>query len=302
MSKRRLFSLGSMDVTVHPAALAFAVYMILRGQGAFFLVAMASILLHEVAHALAAAALGELPTEIEWTPLGALLRLEDEQRLPPPRRFVMLLAGPLATLLLCAASFHLTRLSVLPRPAGRMCFSINLTLLVLNLLPCLPLDGGRMLSLALSLFLRPETVARVMRWTGSLLGAAFLLGSMVLTWLVGGWNLSMASCGCFLLYAACTGTLTEAMAELRQLMTRKIALEKRGFLPEATLAAVTTTPLRRIIRALPAKRCAGLLLLEPGTLRPLMRCGEAQLIAAYLDTPGESCGVLLNNASEAEKT
>lgn len=299
MNKRRLFTIGSTEITFHPAALLFAIYMVLRGQGMFFLIATISILLHEAAHALAAALLGEMPTEIEWTPLGALMRLEDEQRLPPLRRLIMLVAGPLMTLFLCWVALQLTRIGFMDSLLGRRLFTANLSILLINLLPCLPLDGGRVLSLLLSLLLRAETVSRILRWLGTILGSLCVLGSLVLTWLIGGWNMSLAACGCFLIYASCVGTTTAALAELRQLMTRKIALERRGYLPVKTLAVISTTPLRRIMHALPPRRFVRLLILEPGTLKPLGGCEEARLIAVYLDTPGETCLHLTKKANPA---
>ena len=292
MSKRRLFSIGTTEITLHPAALVFAAYVTLRGQGMFFLITMASILAHEAAHGLTAVLLGEAPTELEWMPLGALIRLEDEQRLPPLRRLMMLAAGPLMTLLLCLGALSLTRAGVMDSLLGRRVFTANVALLLMNLLPCLPLDGGRMLSLLLSLFLRADVVARILRWAGTILGGLCVLGSLALTWLIGGWNMSLAACGCFLIYAASSGTVTTAMAELRQLMARKIALERRGYMASGTLAVMSATPLHRVIHALPPKRYVRLIILEPGTLRPLGDCDEARLIAAYLDTPGESCLVL----------
>lgn len=301
MNKRRLFSLGQTEITFQPAALLFAVYMVLRGQGTFFLIATLSILAHETAHGLASTLMGEMPAEIEWTPLGALMRLEDEQRLPPLRRLLMLAAGPLMTLFLCWAALHLTRIGVMDSLLGRRLFTANLTILLLNLLPCLPLDGGRMLSLLLSLVARPETVSRILRWLGMSVGILFVLGSLALTWLVGGWNMSLAACGCFLIYAACAGTTTAALAELRQLIARKIALERRGYLPAGTIAAMSTTPLRRVIHALPPRRYVHLLILEPGTLKPLGTCEEARLIAAYLNAPGETC-LLLTKAVDLAST
>ena len=198
----RLLSIGRTEIRLNPATVLFALYAALLGQGGWLLAGTASVMLHEGAHGAAAALLGCPPAAIEVTPLGALMRLEDEAALPPGKRAVMLLAGPAATLLLCWAALVLTRIGVLDRHTGRLIFMANLSILLITLLPALPLDGGRLLALLLSLRFRGDTVRRILRIIGVILGAGCVAGNILLTWTLGGWNLSLACAGCVLLYAA----------------------------------------------------------------------------------------------------
>ena len=110
---------------MHPGTAAVMLYMVLCGKGTLFAMATVCILLHEAAHAVMAFILGEVPEEVEWLPLGALMRMEDEGRLSPLRRFAVLLAGPGMTLLLCSLSLALTRCGMLPKAIGRQLFIIN---------------------------------------------------------------------------------------------------------------------------------------------------------------------------------
>ncbi len=291
----RLCTLGATDVYLHLATLAFVAYACLLGFGPMLAVSLASIVLHEAAHA--AALCGQMPGEIEITPLGAVLRLEDEERLPLLRRALMLLAGPAMTLLLCLAAIKLTQFGILAPAVGRLLFQSNLSLLALNLLPALPLDGGRLLSLLLSPFCKPATVRNIMRGLGTALGVVAIVTNVYVSWRHGGWNLSLASCGCFLLYSAATGVTTQAMAELRQFMDRKIFLENQGSVPCRTIAILAGQPLRHALRRL-APRCVTLfLLIEPGTMRRLGLVTEHQIIAAYLDRPEQTCLDVLRKES-----
>ena len=77
----RIASLGATEVRVHPVLSLYLAYAWLTGHGLFALLAFGSILLHELAHAACAAAFGQAPHCIEITPLGAVMRLEDENRL-----------------------------------------------------------------------------------------------------------------------------------------------------------------------------------------------------------------------------
>lgn len=291
--KRRLFALGQTQVTMHLATPLFALYMLLGGHGQLLLMAMGSILLHELGHALCAVLCGQPPLELEITPLGCLLRLEDEAALPSVKRLLTILAGPLTTALLCLLALRLTGAGLLAREMGRLLLTANAALLVLNLVPAMPLDGGRMLALVLGLLLPAATVRRVMRGVSTAAGLVLIGLNAAVCLRYGGWNLSLMCAGCFMIYAGSVTGVTAAMQQLQMLMDRKSRMETRGLLPAAVLAVMTTTPIRTVVNALHPTRYTELLLLEPGTLRLAGRVPEDQLIAAYLASPGEKCRIFI---------
>ena len=287
--RRRILALGGCDVYLHLGTLLFAGYVMLAGTWAAALAGFVSIALHEAAHGLAALLCGQPPQEIELTPMGALLRLEDEQRLPPLRRALILAAGPAMTLLLCTLSLRLTAAGWLTASIGRVLFLSNAAILMMNLLPALPLDGGRLLALALGMLLRGETVARIMRTSGTVLGLSAIGFSLWLSWQFGGFNWSLAAAGCFLMYSASMATTTLAMHHLQALMARKTQLESRGHLPVRRVAILAATPLQRAVRLLHPRALTEFTLMEQGTLRPIGMLTEERLIAAYLDSPQMTC-------------
>lgn len=299
--RRVLFTLGGTQLCLHPATPLFMLYMALAGHGRLLLIALLSILLHEGGHALAAACFGHPPQELELTPLGCLIRLEDERTLRPWQRLIVLLAGPGVTALLAMLSVRLTGAGILPKPLGEQIFRCNAALLMMNLTPALPLDGGRLLALLLGVLLKPERVRQVMRALGTLLGAALIAANVAVCVRLGGWNLSLACAGCFLIYAAGVGTLTAAMEQLQWLMDRKLRLERRGTLYTAGVAVLASLPLRRMISLLHPARYTQLTLLEPGSLRLLGTVSETQLIAAYLDEPAADGRRLLRRLAEGRE-
>ena len=100
--KRKIATLGETDITVHPAAGILLLLGLLTRWRALLICTYASIILHETAHAAVSALWHHPPQEVEITPLGAMMRLEDEERLPLTARISVILAGPLMTLILCA--------------------------------------------------------------------------------------------------------------------------------------------------------------------------------------------------------
>jgi len=127
-----------------------------------------SVLLHELGHCLAVIRLGGRINEIVIWPLGGLLPVRVPHE--PQRELAAVLAGPLVNLLLCLACAPLLSVTgdanlhglLHPlRPAGltdglawaivlKLAFWINWMLLILNLLPAFPFDGGRAVRAALS--------------------------------------------------------------------------------------------------------------------------------------------------------
>jgi len=162
---------------------------------------LASVVLHELGHYHAALRLGGDAEEIIIGPLGGLAPMQA----PPTRwaEFFMHLAGPAVNLAICAGCGVALLFSEEARVAGlinplaprgltvgpwavqgiQLAFWINWCLLLLNLLPAFPFDGGRALRAALRLVWQdsnarwPTVVAAVLARVAAaaLLVLAFLL-------------------------------------------------------------------------------------------------------------------------------
>ena len=284
---------GRTSIWLHSSALIMAGYMAITGYADLLLVAYTSIILHEAAHAVAASCLGWQPDDIELTPMGAMMYLHEQARIPPLKRAVILSAGPIMTLVLCWISILLTKHGLLPPGTGRLLFMCNAGILLVNALPCLPLDGGNLLSLLLARFLPFQSYSRILRIIGSICGISFILLSFTSAWYGWGLNLSLIISGCFLRYAAHKSTATAALNVLRELMDRKVRFERQGIVWTAAITAFADMPVMRLISMLPRNRYAVFNLLERGTLRCIGSVGEAQVIKSAFDHPTETAGELV---------
>jgi Zn-dependent protease len=146
------------------------------------------VLLHELGHAWAARRCGIRTPDITLLPIGGLARLE---RIPerPIEEVGVALAGPAvsaALALLFGALSHFRISSMDPPGQGwegmfSNLFTINTGLLIFNLLPAFPLDGGRVFRALLAMRLSYARATRIAAASGQvlavLLGAAGLLGS-----------------------------------------------------------------------------------------------------------------------------
>lgn len=150
----------------------------------FAVVFYASVLVHELAHTVAALRYKLPVRRIQLQFFGGVSEIEKETE-TPGREFVLAFVGPLLSLVL-AGVFYLSMRFVEPGTvpgvllAGLMIS--NLIVAVFNLLPGLPLDGGRMLrAVVWKITGKPMTGTVVAAWVGRGLAVAVLIGLPLLT-------------------------------------------------------------------------------------------------------------------------
>ncbi len=146
----------------------------------FFAVAFyASVLVHELAHTLAALRFDLPVRRIQLQFFGGVSEIEKESQ-TPGREFVLAGAGPLLSLVLSGV-FYAGLLAVesdtVPGVLLAGLMVSNLIVAVFNLLPGLPLDGGRMLrAVVWRLSGNPMTGTVAAAWTGRALAIVVLIG------------------------------------------------------------------------------------------------------------------------------
>ncbi|MFT8873044.1 MAG: site-2 protease family protein [Sporolactobacillus sp.] len=113
---------------------------------AFFIV-----LIHEWGHAAAAYAFGWKVVRIELLPFGGVARLDDDEDHPFWQEAAVIIAGPLQHLPLALLALALSHASFWGVSQQHAFLQENAALLLFNLLPIWPLDGGRLLHVALQM-------------------------------------------------------------------------------------------------------------------------------------------------------
>ena len=151
------------------------------------LLMFACVLLHELGHALAARRYGIQTREIVLLPIGGVARLE---RMPekPSQEVVVALAGPGVNVILATAiGAALVALGVTPEQAieradkGMLEFLLfaNLAMLLFNLIPAFPMDGGRVLRAVLAMTMPYARATRIAAQVGQGFALLFAIAGVV---------------------------------------------------------------------------------------------------------------------------
>ncbi|MBP7272697.1 MAG: site-2 protease family protein [Saprospiraceae bacterium] len=147
------------------------------------------VLLHEYGHALAARRYGIRTHDITLSPIGGLARLD---RLPekPKQELIVAIAGPLVNVVIACIIYIVLKIilgknisatedtiAIFENPANffPLLFILNIMLVVFNLIPAFPMDGGRMFRALLALKFGRVKATRWAARLGQLIAILFLV-------------------------------------------------------------------------------------------------------------------------------
>ncbi|HTU25014.1 MAG TPA: M50 family metallopeptidase [Pirellulales bacterium] len=169
---------------------------LLRDSALLLGILFASVLVHEIAHAIAAIRVGGHVDQIVIWPLGGLAAPQVPRE--PQLELIVAAAGPLVNLLVCSmvAPLILSRDQELVglwnplNPIGlreggtlvealKLTFWINWLLVLVNMIPAFPLDGGRILRSLLRRWLDHRTAGQVVTWSGKFAAALLCMMAWV---------------------------------------------------------------------------------------------------------------------------
>ena len=145
---------------------------------AFVVLLFASVLVHELSHSVVARGYGLPVRRIVLYPLGGVSEIEREPQ-TPAREFLVSAAGPALSLVLSAVGYGLEHVVTAGTIIGVLVTQLmwaNLVVGLFNLLPGLPLDGGRMLRAVIwKITGRPGSSTIAAAWAGRVLAVCLFI-------------------------------------------------------------------------------------------------------------------------------
>lgn len=203
----KVASIRGIPIRLHFTLLAMAILLVVQfgwlGLPAGILL-FGSVLFHELGHALVAQQYGIRIASIDLHLLGGMALMTR-----PPKNareeMVIAAAGPAVSFLLgflFAAIAYLAGARVVfaaPRLVDLLAYAalINLGMGLFNLLPALPMDGGRIFRAAMSTKLGPMKATHVAAWVTRAFGVTFVIFGVV----KGAWSIALLGVVLFVLVA-----------------------------------------------------------------------------------------------------
>lgn len=182
----------------------------------------AIVFIHECGHAAAAALLGCRVLSIQMLPFGGVAVIEDGGRLTAGREIIIALAGPLQNILMVGITMLLQCANLGDPVFLAYIIQGNLLIALFNLLPVLPLDGGKIVQALVSL-IAPYYATLMWTYRISILCSTGVILYAISKWITGdyGLPLNILLIGLFLFYSNVTDYRNVPYRFIRFLMNRE---------------------------------------------------------------------------------
>ena len=220
---------------------------ILGSQMTFF-ISFGVVLIHELSHLLTAIFMNVEVKSILILPFGMTLRLSNDIIRYPKKEVIIALAGPISNIIMITLSQLFYKNYV-----GNLNFYlfviVNWSVLLLNIIPVPPLDGGRILRAILikssGLMTASKAIrkiARVFVFTICILGILLLVATRG--------NPSLCIIGAFLVFSLIEEKRSSDLLIMNELINEKEKFKNRALIPTSTLTTNCTTPAYKVIKKL----------------------------------------------------
>lgn len=238
-----------IKIRIHPTFIGLLILCVFFGLITRAFLVFALVILHELAHIAAARAYGVKVASIELYPYGGTAVLEDTFEGKRKEEAAIAFAGPAFNLLLVFLIQTMRWQGLITGVWTLELIKINFWLAAFNLLPVLPLDGGRLarafLSGSFSFVKITKFLAAAGKWTG---GFFIIFGFFMQA--LGYYRYEPAMfiiLGIFIWLGGRKEQANARMVFLKQLCRKKEQLLSKGLLPGNCFAVSKNTPLGRVI-------------------------------------------------------
>ncbi|MBO1003400.1 stage IV sporulation protein FB [Pseudogracilibacillus auburnensis] len=161
-------------IHIHPILIIFIVISVITGTFIHLFILLSIVFIHEVGHFLAAKWYRwRINAIILWV-FGGVMKTEESANRPIKEDMIVTAAGPFQHVMIYFCISGLTLLPLIPDSIIETAFYYNTVILLFNLLPIYPLDGGKLLFYLLSFFI-PYKKAHRFTILFSILVCSFLI-------------------------------------------------------------------------------------------------------------------------------
>lgn len=138
-------------ISIHPLFWIVVGFGVLTGRFLEVIMLFTIVFIHEMGHALTANHFRWRIKKIELLPFGGVAEMDEHGNRPLKEELFVILSGPLQHIWLLGVAYFLLSMDWIDQSTYDLFFKHNVMILIFNLLPIWPLDGGKLVFLGMSL-------------------------------------------------------------------------------------------------------------------------------------------------------
>lgn len=185
---------SEIKVKINPLTYIVWLVLVISDQTQFLLCSFVSAALHEAAHVAAYLSCGASVFSLEILPFGISAAIGKTSRLSCKDEMLCAFCGPLMNLFLSAVFLCLSESFI---EGSEFFIYCNLSFFALNMLPIIPLDGGRILYFALLKKFKVEASVKTVKVLSGIL-VALIIAFGTYIFFRSGYNISVLLIGLYL--------------------------------------------------------------------------------------------------------
>lgn len=219
----------------------------------YAVISFSIVFLHELSHSLIAYILGYKIKEIEIFPLGGVVRLSDFIGINPKHEIMIALAGPISNLIMSIIGYLVIKNYNINNSLLTYFIYANIIITITNLLPVLPLDGGRVARAYLTYLIGIKKSTKVITVISKFFSVIiFFLGIVLLTY--NKFNILISFVAIFLYISIQKENEMAVFIFMKEIIDKKQALINNGVLKTKQLVATKETSLKKVINKFKPQR------------------------------------------------
>ncbi len=262
---------------IHILIVPMAILAYCVGSTHTFFVTYSVVLVHELSHVLCALALKVQVKSIVLMPFGMAVRMPSNLMKFPKKEILIALSGPFSNVLMLVFAYLLSRAQMIT--ANLFLFYVaNISVLLLNLIPIPPLDGGRVARAVLFHYFGIAQGVKCMKVLSKVC-IVFLLGLGILAAVLSRGNLSLLIICAFLIYSLAEEKRNSEILVMRSFLYEKERLNKSGMIPAKHILMQEDVPLKTFLRKLNYSSFY-LVTVVDSALSPLVTVTESDVVRA----------------------
>ncbi len=211
------------------------------------LIGVISIILHEFTHIFVGNRLGCKLSALEFGLTGAKAEITNIEDLLDKEKLILYLSGPTMNLFLGVSLFCLykvTSFSLL-----EVCYSVNFSLFIFNLIPAYPLDGSRILELIFSKYISYMKSKKITTYVSYFFSTCFIILFLIMIFLHRV-NISLFLIGILIIYSTTLEKKWTMYIIMGDIIKKRRKLEKYNFIENKTISVFYKNELLDVMRML----------------------------------------------------